>query len=191
MGPEDWGVVLGGAETLWDDLSRLEEIIGGTWPGVVIAVNDAGVDYPHRVDHWVSYHPEKFLRVCPPGDTGEWEARREAAGRNTDYLLWSHRAKHIVDRIIPRHGGSSGQLAVEVGLDHLGLRRVVLCGVPMERRPHYHDAHDGKPWTGARHHWPWEDEFVDRWRQDLRSMSGNTRSTFGAPTLPWLRGTEE
>lgn len=191
MGPEDCGLILGGAETLWDDLSRLEEMVGGPWPGTVIATNDAGVDYPHDVHHWVTYHPEKLIRKCPPGDNGDWLAEREATGRNTDAVLWSIRAAHIVDRIYPEnHGGSSGHLAVRVAIYELGLERNVLAGVPMQRRRHYHGAHDGRPWKEAKHHWPWKGAHLRAYRPHLRSLSGNTMSEFGYPSLPWFNGVE-
>lgn len=189
--PRDWGLVLGGAETLWDDLSRLEEIVGEPWPGVVLATNEAGVDYPRDVHHWVTYHPEKFERVCPPGkDSGAWESRRAEAGRNTDYVTWSTRAGHIVDRVtqFKNVGGSSGHLALRVGLLALNLKRMVLAGVPMERRPHYHDANEGDPWSAARNHWPWEKRLMKEYEPRVRSMSGNTRSRFGEPTPAWLKG---
>lgn len=184
------GLVLGGAAGVWLEVLRLEALIGRQWPGSVIAVNDAGVDWPRRLDAWATFHPEKFERVCPPGDTGDWLARRERNGHSMQFSTWANRAAHIVDRTLASAtatGGSSGLLAVEVAW-RIGCERAVLCGVPMERRRHYHDAHDGEPWKYAEKHWPpWEDAH-EQLCDKLRSMSGRTARLYGYPTLEWLEG---
>lgn len=181
-------IILGGADCVWDDLGILEdEILGHPWRDLVIAVNDAGIHFRRTVHHWVTLHPEKFERVLEPGNTGEWLARRMALGHPGGMTLWSRRAEHIVDRKLEKwdNDGGSGLLAVAVA-ERLGCGRVVLCGMPMDKRPHYHDAHDGEPWQDVEKHWRgWmrQKHRIDGW---VRSMSGRTRKMFGYPTPHWL-----
>lgn len=184
---DDWALILGGAECVWDDVEELEEeVLGREWPGLVIATNDAGADWPRRLDHWVSFHPEKFLEVMPPGNTGAWVEERRRNGHPDGAVLWARRAEHIVDRLVePWDGGSSGLLACVVAHE-LACTRGVLCGVPMDRRPHYHRGHGGEPWKWADKHWrEWETN-EDRIQGWVRSMSGRTEVMLGRPTLDWL-----
>lgn len=182
-------MILGGAECVWRDVLRLEhEVLGGrAWPGLVIAVNDAGADWPGRLDHWVTFHPEKFTQVCAPGDCGDWIRQRERNGYPAGYATWSCRSKQLVDRICKSwDGGSSGLLGLAVARK-LGCFRNVLCGIPMDARPHYHAGHGGEAWPWADKHWRiWlrHESKIRRW---ARSMSGRSREHFGAPTLEWLR----
>lgn len=186
-GPRDrWALCLGGAACVWGDVRALEEeVLGGPWPGIVIACNDAGVDWPRRLDHWVTMHPEK-LHVAEPDGSGDWMARRAANDFHGGYTTWGIRSPHLVDRIIkPWGGGSSGFIMLRIA-DELSCTRAVLCGVPMTYSPHYHSDHQGKPWKHADHHWrSWVRHWhrIDGW---VRSMSGRTRETLGAPDMDWL-----
>lgn len=183
-------LALGGAECLWDDLRELEEnVLGEPWPWLVGACNEAGADWPRRLDHWASYHPEKFLTVCSPGAGGAWIERRREAGHPDGYTLWSSRAEEIVDRTIGMEGGSSGLLVVRVLLK-VGAERVVLCGMPMDERPHYHDGHGGEPWDHADMHWKEWERQRDLLAGRVRSMSGRTRRELGYPDREWIMGEE-
>ncbi|MFP3947088.1 MAG: hypothetical protein ACLFWG_00025 [Longimicrobiales bacterium] len=185
-------MILGGAECLWDDVAELERMVGGVWPGVVIAVNNAGVDWDRPLDHWVSMHPEKFHRECKPGKGGEWIRRRRERGHPDGYVTWARReVPTLADRQVEVWaGGSSGLLAVAVA-DILNCPLAVLCGVPMDRRPHYHDVWDGKPWVHADAHWPAWTSNEDRLQGWVRSMSGRTREFLGYPDREWLTMREE
>lgn len=186
-------MVLGGAAGVWRDVGRLEELLGRPWDGVVVACNEAGVDWPRELDHWASFHPEKFIRVCPPGeDSGDWVVRREERGHPGGFELWSTRADHIVDRVIDaKEGGSSGLLAVRVA-QAKGMLRIALCGVPMTVTPHYHGAHGGRDWKhAAKHVRVWYRAKEAGTLDDVRSMSGRTQRVLGTPTREWLLGEED
>lgn len=63
----------------------------------------------------------------------------------------------------------------------------VLCGMPMDERPHFHGGRGRRAWTDADFHW---DVWL-RFRHLLgraRSMSGRTRELLGAPTAEELLG---
>ncbi len=191
-------MILGGAECLWEDVESLERMIGGPWPGIVIAANDAGYVWPRFLDHWVTMHPEKFQGIAQPDwDDGSpfigWEARRAANGYEGGYTRWGRRAPRLVDRIVEDwDGGSSGFLCLTVAHE-LECPRAVLCGLPMTETPHFHDEGQGKDgvWHVADRYWRcWvrSSYRIEGW---VRSMSGRTQETYGAPTLDWLGLNEE
>lgn len=184
----DLGVVLGGADCLADDLGALAEI-SGPWPGVVLACNDAGTAWPYRLDHWCSLHPEKFWELWPEGNdehVGDWVAKRRANGHADGFELWSRREPEIVDHILlPWGGGSSSHYCLRVA-EHVGVKRAILCGVPMTKRPHWTGARGGKPWPYADAHWKSWVRHMDKTDGWVRSMSGRTRDTFGPPDAAWL-----
>jgi len=178
----DRALVLGGASSLWDDLARLEEIVGRPWPWKVYAVNQAGHAFPDPIDYWVSLHQENMLG---------WMARREANGFDTDFEVWGgdwrtsskDSDKDWVDDVIPvRLVGSSGFHAIEIALHH-GRDRIVGAGIPMDPRPHFHSK---GPWHHALTHQKAFLESVDLWNDRFRSLSGWTRDTFGGPDREWL-----
>lgn len=160
-------VILGGAACLWDDLKALGDISDA----IVIAINDAGVDYPDRIDHWASLHPNKFP---------EWKRRRAEKGGNSDFLTWGELDPALVDRIrIGWSHGSSGLFAVGVGWG-LGADPIILCGVPMQKsQAHYFDP---LPWDGAPVHVPAWKQRRYTMKGRVFSMSGWTRELLGAPS---------
>lgn len=153
-------LVLGGAACVWADLTAFHAM--GLPVDHVLAVNDAGYAYPHRLDHWVTLHPEHFP---------VWEPRRSG---NADYVRWSNKPHAAVDRVLAAWGaGSSGLLAVTVAVDGLGCAEVWLCGVPMDAQPH---VYGGEDWTGyVAHRQAWE-RAVPRMQGKVFSMSGWTRA---------------
>lgn len=190
-------LVLGGARCVWDDLRALEVMLGGPWPGLVVAVNDIGVHVPY-LDCWVTRHPTK-LHVDPdhPQKWG-WERQRAERGHARDYQTYGIK-RSMVDHHADTTGnnGSSGFLGAWVGVvvtkQHTPEPRVVLCGIPMSNQPHFAESEvhtEGKPWaSSASHMRGWRS---DRGRMQLghyvRSMSGNTEKLLGRPTPEWIRG---
>ena len=168
------GVIVGGADNALEDLRALAAM-RATWPHdptarhdvVVIGVNQYPPElWPH---HWVTLHPEN-LPI--------WQRSRDPA------VTWSH--KPGTDRVLERWTGwgGSGLYAVKVAL-HLHCSHIVLTGVPMDDRPHVGSA---KPWADYLDHRKGWVKHRARFETRLRSMSGWTRETFGAPTPEWLHG---
>lgn len=178
-------LIIGGAECVWDDLRRVEEMVGGDWPGIVIAVNDVGIHYPGRIDHWATLHAEKL---------DGWQRDRIHRGHGRTWTTWSRpkSTRRGVDRIVTGWTrGASGMLAVGVALDELGCDRVVLAGIPMDAQPHFRESTvhvAGRPWHAGGSHWnAWKkDEMAERLGGRVRSMSGKTRELLGAPDIEWL-----
>lgn len=128
--------------------------------------------------HGVTLHPAKL-----PG----WLARRAAAGHPPLAEVWCWQLATLagVTRAIGDWGGSSSLLAVRAALA-AGHTRVILCGVPM--------LAEGGHFV-RRRSWPHAVGFRRGWiahRTELaphvRSLSGWTRDTFGAPSAEWLAG---
>lgn len=178
-----WAVVLGGADCVWEDLRRWEEIYGQQWDGLVIAANDIGCVWPRPLDHWVSLHPTKFEK---------WKELRAAAGHPAADVTWG-RMGHFVGKVTwqPIHhwpGGDSGLLGVQVA-QLLGVNRVILCGVPMTSTAHFTETVErhGPVWWAAAGHitaWARHRDHLLGW---VRSMSGRTAEMLGQPTVEWLR----
>jgi len=175
-------LVLGGASCMRDDLSRFERM-HPVDDAVIIAVNDAGWAYPGKIDHWVTLHVEHLSR---------WVATRRELGRNMDFETWSRpgpksRQHQPTDHVLGHWGkGSSGLFAVTVA-QHLGFKRIVLCGVPMSTAGN----------VSGKSEWPVDEVTLHRegWvyhlgriKDTVRSMSGWTKGILGAPTEEWLRG---
>ena len=162
------GVIVGGADNALDDLRALAAT-RVTWPHdvIVIGVNQYPPElWPH---HWVTLHPEN-LPI--------WSRTRDPA------KTWSY--KGAVDEILPRWigWGGSGLYAVKVAL-HLHCSHIVLAGVPMDDRPHVGGV---EPWADYLDHRKGWLKHRDKFDHRLRSMSGWTHETFGAPTPEWLSG---
>lgn len=177
-------VILGGANSVWDDLAALKEY---RHPDVIIAINDIGSVYPHEIDVWITLHADKL-----PG----WTGRRVASGYPGPKKFITHRPlyKREMSSIFyppasfevnsPDWGGSSGLFAVRYALEQ-NYDHIVLCGVPMS--PQGNHFFSDAPWMDAeRYHKAWKDHFLELVPR-VRSMSGWTMGLLGKPSLSWLR----
>lgn len=177
-------VILGGANTVWDDLSRLKEM---AIPDVVIAINDAGAVYPHEINFWATLHPDKLVG---------WTNRRLENGYPAPQKFVIHRelrpreAKSIfyppASFVIftPDWGGSSGLFASHFALT-CGYERIVLCGVPMQPDKNHFFSED--QWLDAeKYHKAWGQRALQLMPR-VRSMSGWTMGLLGKPSLSWLK----
>jgi len=173
-------LVLGGASCLHDDITAYIGAVDGC-----VACNDAGAEWSGDLDGWVSLHPQFF--------TGKgWLDKRQ--GPPPKRLFAHHAANKAVqigryppgieftDYQFPEQhrSGSSGLFAAKVALIDLGFDRAVLCGVPMDPRPHFFDREDWKSAEGFRGAWL---AVPQEYRDRIRSMSGWTRVLLGAPEI--------
>jgi len=184
---DDYALILGGAANVWLDVAKVESLIGGRWPGLVIAVNDVGCFWPRRLDYWFTLHAEKMYR---------WVALREERGHPMDGLVTVGKAgrnRGRTDEVIqPWNGGSSSLGAVALtSREHLNCSHVICCGVPMTQQPHFaetteHDpAQDWTAYSGHRRGWERKMGNMLGW---VKSVSGWTRDRLGPPTTEWLEG---
>lgn len=171
-------LVLGGGSGLQADVAAY----GGKFDGVV-ACNDAGMWWPGALDGWVSLHPQFW-------ESRGWRKSREDSGYPAPANFYAHEnARNLIpDKIVKtdyrfpgqQHSGSSGLFAAKVALVDLGFDRVVLCGVPMTKTPHFWDKNqiNWHPAESFRNQWlDLPQEYLDR----MRSMSGWTKVLLGPP----------
>lgn len=168
-------LVLGSARTLAADRDGALELFE---PDLIIGCNHAARDCPGRLDHWATMHPDQL-----PG----WLATRRSAGRPEPGRFWHARHRVVPAGIestaIESWGGSSGLLCVAVAFE-LGVERVVLAGVPMNKADAHYD--DPRPWTEARTYRQMWEFRLPRLLGRVKSMSGWTRDVLGMPQGDWL-----
>jgi hypothetical protein len=138
-GPDESPLPTGsGFVTILGDGPSLQKAIDNGVPGVVAAVNKAGIKYPGKIDYWLSLHPY-YLAL--------WRHRRKQAGFDVKDI------KFISPRIVynppifrcpdQKSGGSSGLYAVQtleqIGFDSVQLIGIDLCGGYEIFRPMWKD----------------------------------------------------
>lgn len=178
-------LVLGGAGCLWRDVDAILELVGGPWPGRVLAVNDVIPVWEARLDEAVTLHTEKLR-----GPRARWLDWRERRGGNTP-RVWSNVEHHAVDRTFERTAARTSGAGAIVVARKLGGRRIALAGIPMggsdvEERRHFFDP-PGVEWkcpSAAWATWVAERRRLYGW---VRSPSGRTRDLLGEPDERWLR----
>lgn len=194
-------LVLGGADCVWDDVRRSEELLGDNWWDIVVAANDIGCHWPRHLDGWATLHPEKMLR---------WRAAREANGHPGGFVSIARTGRRMkgtdVELRYKYNGGSSGLFAVVAAELHFGATRRVICGIPMEKTPHFTESAehgDGRNWSPANSHWKEWLNNAGRLAGSVKSMSvvrdhgtgtlrpSRTRALLGPPSIDWLEGKDD
>lgn len=186
-------LVLGGGEGMLNEVRDFYDL--GIAPHTVIAINDALTEYPWPVDYAATLHPNKLYR-----DEPRWLLTRHQAGYTGPHTVIGHpQAKEKlampdwVELVLAheRWHGSSGLYAVQAAMDR-GASGIVLCGVPMDKRPHL--GGERKSWwqnqcpNYAR---DWSGKAYNDLKHRVRSMSGWTRELLGPPTVEWLTSARE
>ncbi len=171
-------LVLGGADCLQADLDEAAKLVD-PHRCTIVAANDAGVYWPHRLDHWVTMHPNELpYRI----------QRRRTMGYPDGYTTWTRpyppgmkNREELCDRTISGYNGSSGLVAVGVAIET--GHRAILCGIPMDVRPHFNREGVWEKAESYRERWV---DLHDHLAPLVRSMAGWTRGQFGVPTKEWV-----
>jgi hypothetical protein len=166
-------IILGTASNMWEDFFEALKIDGGA---DLMCLNLAPCFFRQQIEdkkisihHWVSVHPE-FFEIADCYLLGEPWKHSTVSTKRTDYV-WGVSSE-----------GSSGAFACRIALA-LGYKKVILCGIPMDNRPHIYDMPETKlPWAEQDHcrsSWEWSkaNEFQGR----VKSMSGWTKELLGRP----------
>lgn len=172
-------LVFGAAAGVGEEIAAAQAIMSFD---LVVAVKRYGCEYPGRIDHWVSFHPEFFeewiairaRRGYPPAGA-YWASNYKGSG------LRGERWPFYLQRV-NCEGGSSGFIGVAVARKE-GATKIVLAGIPMDgERGHFNKP---GPWKEAIiHRQAWVDHYPQL-QGVVRSMSGWTREVFGAPEEEW------
>jgi len=184
-------LVVGCSEYVWDEVEAAQKLADYH---AYYVCKMAGIHWDEGRFVWLSLHPEYMPH---------YQEKRRDLGLPDCYEtvvpLINEVGSHwqfckSADRCVTYRwpgmsaSGSSGLFAVKVALDD-GHDRVVLAGVPMLRNAkHFARGQD----------WLQRDCFMDGWKQAMphirgkvRSLSGWTMQTLGAPTPEWLAEARE
>lgn len=171
-------LIVGAAPCVWDDVEafwRLEP------PGHdVCCLNDAGRFWPCTFKHWASYHPVRLVGMakrCSPDTQDRPLLHGHIETDGLDYVWQTHRSEW---------GGSTAMFALRCAVRNWGYRRVVLAGVPLENGENIFCPESVTQYESLYLKF-WQDRAND-YGVKTRSMSGNTKDLFGAPTKEWLYG---
>lgn len=180
--PSDVAFVLGGAKTLHEDWNAALQLVT---PHTYIATNETGRDFAGDLPHWCTLHTEKItdwyierLFDRPGKVVGQFWTSNIKTLPNNEFLTPEH-FQHVQS-----WDGSSGLLAVSVAIA-LGYQKIILCGVPLDKKAGHYFSPD-VPWMdGPRYRHAWikhQEEMIPR----VKSMSGWTQILLGAPTEEWI-----
>lgn len=156
-------IIAGGGRCVWDDLEKV-----GPTDADVMCVNDVGLRFPGRIEHWYSNHADQVSHLV--------------ALRNLGYSgrTWGPKYTHsVVDAPSSREAdvvwplqmrGNSGLTAILVGLA-LGYEQITVCGVPLDDSGHFSDPREGH-WLqseakGLSHRVKWSNFDQDGYRRAL------------------------
>lgn len=180
-------LILGRAESVWADYEAALDL--GSYHELIV-IGGFGADFPHPVDHWVSFHTLLFSM---------WTEKRTRNGYVPAGQLWGaiYKNKPLLRgvknpddfKLVACNGGSSGLVGVTVAIKELGCDRVVLAGIPMTRYGGQYDTN--VEWKEADNYWPAWEENMDWLLGSVKSMSGRTKDVLGEPTKEWLNGTSD
>ena len=168
-------LIMGIAACLWDDLSRYDHLHTGDR----MAVNEAMIHYPERLDHGVSLHADQMYGLA-------FKQFFHGAHKGWPVIqTHAHIPNHAVKYVWPltRDGGTTGLFAVLVAL-LMGYDRIILAGSPVDDSPaFYHPAPYPKDLSYGRQ------IIRDEWQRAIdgcfggrvKSLSGWTREQLGEP----------
>lgn len=167
---EGLALVVGSADCAFDDLAPFKDRAD-----IVIAVNAMIVAYPGDISVGVTLHSE----FTP------WYRSQRDLKQTTPWTLYSLASNDGVDHVVaPRWIGTSSLYGVQLAMDRLGARRIVLAGVPLDTRPKFDQPNCLEPWL---------QQYRDNWTQakehftvPVHSVSGWTRDLLGEPPADWL-----
>lgn len=183
-------IIIGRARGVWAEILEAKKLC--TFDKTIV-VNQAGIDYPEHIDHWVSFHAsllftEPVTRGGWNRGLGDWVKKRRAKGYPDAQNYWTstttaYRLNNAPIRTVICEGGSSGLIGVFVAL-HERATKVVLAGIPMSAEYGHYDQEGD--WKEAEHYRKQWLKVLPTLQGKVKSMSGWTQELLGAPTREWL-----
>ena len=171
-------VIYGGGKSMWEDEKQAEFLLGSVKYDKM-AVNIAGL-FVMGLTHLFSLHfkqinyIKRFRDVEYAGEKRilvhgckEWEG--------IDYIWYPTMI-----------ASTSGFIAVVIGW-LLGYRKFILCGVPMDGSGYFYKPTFNDTFKDD-HRRKEIDVMKDRFKDNIKSMSGRTKEVYGSPTTEWIRG---
>lgn len=136
----------------------------------VMTINAALVNYPGRVDHFTTHHPERIEKWC---------SERDLAGGNMDFITHTSHAlqRRGYNWRVTGSEGTSSLYGVCIGF-MIGYVTIVCAGCPMKGHKNYEQRFH-------RHNWL---KVARKAKGRLFSMSGWTAELLGRPPFSFLSG---
>lgn len=174
-------VAFGSADCVFDDAAAFFAL--GVEPDLILACNDA-IPIVSQLDVACSLHGDRIeewllkreLRDLPPAEYVYTKSTGSNPNGHAEFpqmFPGQHKA------------GSSGMFCVRLALGRFGADKVILCGIPMDRRLHITGGQEWEAWKYHRDGWH---QAMPHINDKVRSMSGWTQKLLGAPDEEWLRG---
>lgn len=164
-------LIVGGARCVWEDVRGLPE------PSAVMCVNDIGMYWPGRINHWYSNDVEQLVHWSEGRRRGlvnifgkGWRLHSCFEARNSvlDVHLWPFPGQ-----------GSSGLVAIFVAIA-LGYDPITVAGIPFDNSGHFfdppndHNLRKDRQWSNFCGETP--DRLIERslpmFRGRVRAISG-------------------
>ncbi len=190
-------LIIGCAANVWDDVEAAMRL--GVIYNAIYCVKMIGIYYPGKFDVWATLHPEVM---------DGYELERHKLGLPNGYQivtppsgeLGSHGNKgNIIRRVSylwskdSNASASSGIYGAKVALAD-GFDKIVLAGIPMTPEAGHFMPESrtvagqvrGKIWSGHSAFVSGFNIAIPHLIGKVKSMSGYTKKTLGAPTQEWL-----
>ncbi len=170
-------LIFGGAEKVFEEYAAALAMCQSVGIPVKTFVTNSALEvFPGEIDYGCTLHPEKL---------GKWLSGRKALGHPDPKAIWAHRPATNVHRHTRDWGGSVSMFALKVARQE-GFVKNILCGCPMTTEDGHFLRHER--WNAAiAFQRGWRERGDKLGRPCIRSMSGWTMQTFGAPTEEWLK----
>jgi len=168
-------LIMGIAACLWDDLARYDHLHIGDR----LAVNEAMIHYPDRLDHGVSLHADQMYGLA-------FKQYYHGARKGWPVIqTHAHIPNHAVTHVWPltRDGGTTGLFATFVGL-LMGYDRIILAGSPIDDSPTFYCSYPYHPdlsYGRQAIHDEWQRAIQGCFGGKVKSLSGNTKLWLGEP----------
>lgn len=168
-------LILGGADNVWEDYKEAKNLLDKADQNYDVAViNDMIHTFHGHVDYFFSLHGEK---------ASNWMKERKQG--NQDYYRVFHKDHSNSDEEIQdKWGGSSGLYAIQLGLLRFKYQKIIICGIPMDKRPnHFRDEEAWRQYHKYQKGWFKAKKTI---MDHVKSMSGWSQAFLGEPTVEWL-----
>ena len=177
-------LIIGDGFNVLQDIEDWYNLAEGIVPYDTMCINYSAMICPHPFQHYAAgdAHMPDMQKIAKslPRDVIKHGWNPGCAGFD---VRWARNGRG-------RWSGTSGNLAFKIGLA-LDYTRIVLAGCPMDNSGNWYkpllNPDDIKVKKDHRHHlWKWFELACRPVGKFLKSMSGNTKDVFGAPTREWL-----
>jgi hypothetical protein len=182
-------LITGDGKTLPDDVREFE-----SWkiPHDLYCVNRSMLYFERQVDHWAAIDVEEsawFTQNVMEKHMPRKRILRHTIGVLPDGydIFWDRKVQFTDDKQRRLFVGNTGYFALLTAF-HMGYKKVVLAGMPLDTNPHWYDPEGAEGPTWYPHTYTqWMDFKMKHPKADMvRSMSAYSAFILGHATKEWL-----